>query len=206
MASFTHEIAASGRGRAVRPSFSSHKTSDRLRECEQRSSTPSKIRPQRRSVFREEGLDDLNCSVYPSHYTTSPPTSPTTTEGPPNKNTTFDEILGNNDEKENAEARKRGNAAWYSKLVKPQRPMIRQAATAPPGSFSSVTRVALLAFLIAVVVPGFRYSTGGEKVNIIGADAGVIREGILVDNGSLLEGRGDSPTDVCTRWAHQGML
>jgi hypothetical protein len=59
--------------------------------------------------------------------------------------------------------------------------------------------------LIAVVVPGFRY--GGEgKININGADAGVIREAELVDNASAIEGRQNSPTAVCTRWSEQSMF
>jgi hypothetical protein len=206
MASFTHEIPE--RGRVRRPSFSSYKTADRLRECEQRSWTPSKIKPHRRSVFKEQGLDDLNRSVDPSHShnATNNSTPPIKTEGAPGGNTTFDEILGNDDENESSESRaRRNNPAWFSKLVKGQIPAIKSSATAPPGSFSSVSRIALIAFLIAVVIPGFRYSSGGEKINISGADAGVIREGILVDNGSMLEGRADSPTDVCTRWAHQGI-
>ena len=102
--------------------------------------------------------------------------------------------------------RKDGETAgqpWYSKLAKGSRPMIKSSATAPPGSFSSVPRVALIAFLIAVVVPGFRYSGGANKVNIGGADAGVIRTAELVENASTIEGRADSPTSTCTRWAHQ---
>ena len=207
MASFTHEIPE--RGRAGRPSFSSYKTSDRLRECEQRCSTPSKIKPHRRSIFKEEGLDDLHRSVHPSHpdNATNNSTPPIKTPGTPGGKTTFDEILCNDEEKENSESRaRRENPSWFSKLVKVQRPAIKSSATAPPGSFSSVSRIALIAFLIAVVVPGFRYSSGSEKINISGADAGVIREGFLVDNGSMLEGRADSPTDVCTRWAHQGIF
>ncbi|TVY71222.1 Kelch repeat-containing protein [Lachnellula suecica] len=206
MGSFSHEVAPSQRGRA-RPSFSSHKTSDRLRESE-RSATPSKrpsnLKPQRRSVFKEEGLDDLNRMVHPSHNATNNPIPPNKTENTAGSKVTFDEILEDDGEKESNDARRvRETSAWYSKLVKGQRPVIISSATAPPGSFSSVTRVALLAFLVAVVVPGFRYSSG---INISGADAGVIREGILVDNASTIEGRANSPPDVCTRWAHQGTL
>ncbi|TVY16442.1 Kelch repeat-containing protein [Lachnellula arida] len=199
MASFARDIP--DRGRAGRPSFTSNKTSDRLRECERRCSTPSKIKPHRRSIFKEEGLDDLHCSVHPSHSnnatnnSTPPPTI--TRPGTP---TTFDEILGNDEEKENSESRaRRENPSLFSKMVKGPRPVIKSSATAPPGSFSSVPRMALIAFLIAVVVPGFRYSSGIMS----GVDAGVIPEGILVDNGSMLEGRANSPTDICTRWAHQ---
>ncbi len=54
-------------------------------------------------------------------------------------------------------------------------------------------------------MPGFRYG-GEDKINISGADAGVIREAELVENASAIEGRQNSPTDVCTRWSQQGMF
>jgi hypothetical protein len=63
----------------------------------------------------------------------------------------------------------------------------------------------MIVFLIAVVIPGFRYSTGKDKINISGADAGIIMRAELVENGSAIEGRQDTATDVCTRWAHMGM-
>lgn len=202
MASFPREIP--DRGRAGRPSFTSNKTADRLRECEQRCSTPtpSKIKPHRRSIFKEEGLDDLHHSVHPSHPNNATNNStPPPTIARPGTPTTFDEILGNDEEKENSEPRAtRENPTLFSKLVKGQRPIIQSSATAPPGSFSSMSRIALIAFLVAVVVPGFRYSSGIMS----GVDAGVIPEGIIVDKGSMLEGRANSPTDICTRWAHQG--
>ncbi|TVY48258.1 Kelch repeat-containing protein [Lachnellula occidentalis] len=200
MASFTREIPE--RGRAGRPCFTSNKTADRLRECEMRCSTPSKIKPYRRSIFKEEGLDDLHRSVHPSHSNNATNNSSTSTFTitRPGTPTTFDEILGNDEEKENSESRARRENPWFfSKLTKGQRPLIKSSATAPPGSFSSVSRITLIAFLIAVILPGFRY--GSDVIG--GADAGLIPEGILVDNGSTIEGRADSPTDVCTRWAHQ---
>lgn len=206
MASFTHEVQE--RGRPGRPSFSSYKTSDRLRDCDQRASKLSKIKPHRLSIFKEEGLDDLNRSVHPSHAShneTNNSTPPLETEGAQGGKTTFDDILSKNGERGNSESNARkDNSAWFSKIVKGQRPVVKSSATAPPGSFSSVSRVVLIAFLIAVVVPGFRYSNGGQKINISGAEAGVIRKGIMVDNGSMLEGRAHSPTDTCTRWSHQG--
>ncbi|TVY27341.1 Kelch repeat-containing protein [Lachnellula hyalina] len=200
MASLKRDIP--DRGGTSRPRFTSNKTADRLWECEQRPSTPSRIKPHRQSIFKEEGLDDLHCPIHPSHTNNATDNStPSFTITRPGTPTTFDEILGNDGERETPESRaRRENPSLFSKLVKGQRPVIKSSATAPPGSFPSVPRTALIAFLIAVVVPGFRYGNG----IISGADAGLIPEGILVDNGSTIEGRADSPTDVCTRWAHQG--
>ena len=153
-------------------------------------------------MFREEGLDDLRKSVH-----NAPDSGKITLP-------VFEDVKGKDvkhneykeekeDDKENAQNEQR--KGWYSKLAKGSRPNIKTSSTAPPGSFSSIPRVALIACLIAVVIPGFRY--GGEnKVNISGADAGVIREAELVDNASAIEGRQNSPTSVCTRWSHQSML
>jgi hypothetical protein len=207
MPSFTHEIGSFDidvpeRGRrGARPSFSSQKTEDRLREGERRPSVPastkSSKKPQRRSVFKEEGLEDLNSSVHlPPGGENIIPAIRTSKEAK------FEESIG---DKENVGARKKqGHSGWYSKLR--SRPMIKTTATTPPGPFSSAPRVALIAFLIAVVYPGFLYSGGKDNANLSGADAGVIRKSELVENASAIEGRQNSPTAVCTRWSHQSMF
>lgn len=215
MASFSHDIVPQGPpegGRLGRPSFSSQKTSDRLRECERRPSitTGPKIKRQRRSVFREEGLDDLSRSVHQdgpdidslrSLREVDEDAHKTESDGDNNKGVLREIRQWEQIRKEGVEDGH--DQPWYSKFVKGSRPVIKSSATAPPVSFSSIPRVALIAFLIAVVVPGFRYSGGKDKVNIGGADAGVIPTAEMVDNASTIEGRADSPTSTCTRWAHQ---
>jgi len=109
------------------------------------------------------------------------------------------------EEKEDNEHDESPKKSWYSKISKGSRPKIKTAASAPPATFSTIPRVALIVFLISVVVPGFRYTGGREKVNIPGADAGVITRAELVENGSLIEGRQLGPTDTCTRWSHMSM-
>jgi hypothetical protein len=210
MSSFTHEtlsphLHSPERGLLGRPSFSSQKTSDRLREAERRPSmSTTNMKPQRRSVFKEEGLDDLHHSV---HHTDQKSMPTIEIEDAKEKNATIDSNLKDLEQKENVEITKKPDSpAWYSKIGKGSRPTIKSAATAPPGSFSTIPRLALIAILIAVVVPGFRYSGGKAKVNISGADAGVIMTAELVDNAGAIEGRQNSPTSVCMRWSHQGML
>jgi hypothetical protein len=76
-------------------------------------------------------------------------------------------------------------------------PGIKTATNAPPGIFPTIPRATLIVLLICVVGPGIQYS-GGE------AEAGALRTPELVENGNvLIHGREDSPTIVCTRWAHQ---
>ncbi|KAK0104661.1 hypothetical protein ONS95_004936 [Cadophora gregata] len=211
MDSFSHDIVPQGspeRGRLGRPSFSSQKTADRLRECERRPSiaTISKIKPQRRSVFREEGLDDLSNSVYKdgpdidlgSLHEGDEDGFTMEADGDKNGGVVKESRYDQNCVKDGG-----AGQPWYSKLSRGSRPVIKSSATAPPGSFSSIPRVALIVFLVAVVVPGFRYGGGEDKVNIGGVDAGVIRTAELVENASTIEGRADSPTSTCTRWAAQ---
>ena len=214
---FEHDIHSTqstspDRSRLARPTFSQTRTSDRLRECERRPSTSTSLSKPRRSVFREEGLDDLEHSVHPSHLvqndrkrSVSVAQDGDEDSHSHDKNHTFDGILKDMEYKEsNEESKKTRNSPWFSKLGK--RPRITSVASAPPGTFSTIPRTALIVCLIAVVVPGFRYSSGKDKVNISGADAGVIMRPEFVGNGNMIGGRQESSADVCTRWAGQSMF
>ncbi len=208
---FSHEIIphlANGGERwlTARPSFSSQKTADRLRECERSSPKPkvSKMKPHRTSVFKEEGLDDFRRTFYALQDGDKGP-SPLPVdkiEDLKGKNEKFEKAVRDSEDME--DGTKASGLPWYSKLAKGPRPIIKTSSTAPPGPFSSIPRVALIACLIAVVVPGFRYG-GEDKVNISGASARVIRDEELVENVSAIEGRQNSPSSICTRWAQQGM-
>ncbi|TAQ87907.1 hypothetical protein B7494_g3772 [Chlorociboria aeruginascens] len=202
MASFTHE-----RGRPV---FNSMKTSDRLRECEKRPSSSlfSTTKPKRRlSAFKELGLDDLNSSVYQHHrYRLAGSLQEIEEEqSSGEKKVTFDDILKDIETIEENEDVKKKSTTWLPRIRRgTTRPTIKMTSSAPPATFSTLPRVALIAFLIAVVVPGLRYAGDEDKINISGVNAGVMRvHGEFAENGSVIEGRQNSPTDVCTRWSHQ---
>ncbi|KAL8370111.1 hypothetical protein RB595_000471 [Gaeumannomyces hyphopodioides] len=107
--------------------------------------------------------------------------------------------------------------SWFSKLPMGRRPRIKAAASAPPPpTVTSLSRVTMIAMLIAVVLPAFSYNNGRRKVEISGADAGVINgpsgrqrgwwQHQDRGQGSSLVPRANSPTQVCTRWAHQTAL
>lgn len=89
--------------------------------------------------------------------------------------------------------------AWYNRIASGQRPVIETNSSAPPGRFTSIPRIALIALLVAVVVPGIGYRGAGVPMD--GADAGVIGK-----RRPSIEKKADSPTDVCTRWSHQSAL
>ncbi|EJT68665.1 hypothetical protein GGTG_13759 [Gaeumannomyces tritici R3-111a-1] len=107
--------------------------------------------------------------------------------------------------------------SWFSKLPMGRRPRIKAAASAPPPpTVTSLSRVTMIAMLIAVVLPAFSYNNGRQKVGVSGADAGVVNsprgrrwewwQHQDRDRGSALVPRANSPTQVCTRWAHQTAL
>jgi hypothetical protein len=195
-------------GRPARPLFSSSKTADRLRESERGPSILSPGIKPRISVFTEEGLEDLNGSVHPSSPNTrrdsaSPIQDQEETRG---EDVPFDQLLKGAEHKREEESKKKlGSSSWYSKRTKGSRPRIKSSATSPPSTFATISRATMLVLLIAVVIPGLRYSVGRDKVNIYGADAGVITRAELVENGSAIEGRQNTATDICTRWAHMGI-
>lgn len=74
-------------------------------------------------------------------------------------------------------------------------------------TYSSARRLGYVALALTALVPLYLgVSSTGPAV--LGAEAGVIQErrGPLLDvESNMLVRRDDSPTDVCTRWAHQCM-
>lgn len=99
---------------------------------------------------------------------------------------------GSEDNEDDDESREKGKA-WFGRLKSARRPKIKSSGSAPPGQFSSIPRVALIAFLIAIVIPGIGYR-GKGNVPLDGVGAGVV------------QGRADSPTNVCLRWSQQSAL
>lgn len=164
-----------------------------------------KVRTVRKSRFREEGLDDEfiervdvgslgeEFAVIGNSLRTRGMRggTPTTIQASP------------------FSGEKRGNEEPHDALRVADIGKIGIPIIATPNTrtaFSTIPRVALLAFLIGVVVPAFGY-TGRQQNNIHvmkgnGADAGVIGASELMDNGGMIDGRANSPTSVCTRWSH----
>ncbi|KAK7755468.1 hypothetical protein SLS62_002397 [Diatrype stigma] len=99
-----------------------------------------------------------------------------------------------------------GVTRWLSKLAKGEkRPKIKltASATPPPSSVAGLSRAAVIALLIAVVLPSFSYSNGRQTVPVGGAEAALIR---TRTPGNTHLPRQDSPTDVCARWAGQSAI
>lgn len=208
--------------RPARPKFHHRCTNDRIREG---SGTPplffsmtGKIRKDRKSVFREVGLDteEPNGPYFSEHEfgEITGLASPTSTHRPDTAqgNTSDDgkddtEQRQPRDERDEAESpTSPSQKPWYSRLTPGRRPRVRTASSAPPPSVSSFTRLSTIALLIAVVIPAFSYYKGAEEVApLAGADAGVIYYRDMKP-GPILETRADSPTKACKRWAHQSEL
>ncbi|KAK4450816.1 hypothetical protein QBC34DRAFT_66116 [Podospora aff. communis PSN243] len=214
----------------VRPNFHHRNTDDRIREGSGRPLSIhmiSKIRKDRKSVFKELGLDtDLGYTpdekVFGEITGLSTPVSASTkhsgrnfeggneTESDDGKGTTTsseqqrqEEVTGSTEPTSPATPT---SQKWYSRFSPGRRPKIRTAASAPPPGMAGITRLTTIALLIAVVLPGFGYFNGrSEKVVVSGADAGVIQQRPK-GFGPVLDTRAPSPTKVCKRWAQQTAL
>ncbi|KAB5572591.1 hypothetical protein GE09DRAFT_1269550 [Coniochaeta sp. 2T2.1] len=207
----------------VRPKFHHHNTNDRLRESSSRPpsfSMISNIRKDRRSMFKELGLDTDGHTTYTNGIidkefaeltglasASTDRTSESNSEraprgdGRPQDAQSPRGINNNNNQDASPQsATSTGSKPWYSRLVTGRRPRIKTAASAPPPTMTTFTRLSSVALLIAVVLPGFSYYNGREKVPLNGADAGVINRNTMRP---VLETRADSPTDVCKRWSQQ---
>lgn len=200
----------------TRPKFNSNLTSDRLRDDFMLRPLPfpmiGNIKKGRKSVFIEEGLggdrDDHGAEdVSTQQHSVS--------RAPSQRSRRDDEALGTERRGDEQVAsthnvlRDRGRdtkqpsktphggrvggrkASWYSKLG-PRRPQVKTAATAPSSPVSGLHRFTMLVLVVALVFPGLSLRKGGNNIDQGVADAGVIRI------------RETSPTEVCTRWAHQG--
>ncbi|KAI6499779.1 hypothetical protein MCOR11_003120 [Pyricularia oryzae] len=254
-----------------RPSFNANNTQDRLREgarLPHRSTMPTNIRRDRKSLFKEVGLlDDDEAGDFGGSSERTVPSplsnkefgtiagiSPTSTfddndDGDGDRNTasepgqdaapaasantkTVRTVRGGGEGAQQEERRPGGarqlqpsssenqKVPWYSRLARQGRPRIRAAAASatPPPVATSLSRVTMIAMLIAVVLPAFSYNSGRRTVDIAGADAGVVqgRGGVgdrqrpwspdVAAELSFLEARQSSPTQVCARWAHHAAL
>jgi len=209
-----------------RPKFNHRNTNDRIREGSGRPLTLhmiGKIRKDRKSVFKELGLDEDDHDHDPySHEKVfgelTGLSSPVDTlgrgsrfsaesdEGHSETDKSIDHSRTQGDtETETTQSPTSPSASqrpWYSRLTPGRRPKIRTTASAPPPGMSSLTRLSTIALLIAVVLPGFGYYNGREKVSVNGADAGVIQQRPR-GFGPVLDTRAPSPTKVCKRWAQQ---
>ncbi|KAI0423151.1 hypothetical protein F5X98DRAFT_382457 [Xylaria grammica] len=194
------------RPRFERPRFNSQVTSDRLEESSRLMAFPvsGKIRKGRKSVFREIGLedddrDDGENAEYSAGRRSfedkqfSESTRRVSDSGP--------SARGRKDSAGGESAREK--SSWFSKLIPEKRPKIKSAATAPPASIAGLHRFTLIALLIAVVLPAIGYNNGRRKVDLNGANAGVIRKPAAR---VILEDRANSSMSVCKRWAGQSAV
>ncbi|KAK4251401.1 hypothetical protein C7999DRAFT_37727 [Corynascus novoguineensis] len=209
--------------RSGRPRFHHRCTEDRIREG---SRTPPsfymarKITRERKSIFRELGLDTDDPTGPPSNEhkfgeptgLSSHPASPhSLDQGNQKADDKTENVAGTRPTQQEHDnpVQSRSEPAspsapqrpWYSRLPRVRRPRIKSVSSAPPPSISTLTRFSSIALLIAVLLPGLSYYRGREETAPTVADAGVI-DTTAAEARPVLERR-NSPTDVCKRWAHQ---
>lgn len=189
----------------ARPRFNSQLTSDRLRESFETPTIPmpSNIRKGRRSIFREEGLTEEEIKSQDMSPETRQEEESGQVEGIGSTSEISSPVEAlkpsHTEEEEEEEYSSRGKSRWFSKLAQTRRPTIKSASSAPPPTIAGLHRLSMIVLLITIVLPTISFNNGRKKVEISGADAGVIRSvpNIILDN------RDTSPTTVCTRWAGQ---
>ena len=209
-----HDIRPSS---PVRPQFNSHTTSDRLREGANLQALVSKMTGRipkgRRSVFTEIGLDDgaTDTARWLASLNThgkQPPAldqqdrpaeiAPLKTRPVTETSSLEEEVTSEADTPvQRTPIFQRQNSApaqpGYTRLPGSKgRPRVKSASGSPPRAVAGLHRIAMIAMLIALVVPAFNYCSRQSAVDMSGAEAG-----------PLLRKRETSPTDVCRRWAHQ---
>ena len=182
----------------------------------------SKIRKDRKSVFREELELDTDSSIIFNEKAFGELTGLITPRTPRrseerNNDTESDDgregstqHIEHREQQEDNESTKSPTSpssqkSWYAKLTPSRRPKIRSASSAPPPGMSAFTRFSTVIVLIAVVLPAFSYYNGREQVSLNGADAGVIQQ-TPKGPGPVLDTRAPSPTKWCKKWSHQTAL
>ncbi|KAI1759572.1 hypothetical protein GGR53DRAFT_527126 [Hypoxylon sp. FL1150] len=186
----------------TRPRFNSLVTSDRLRESSRLPKRPmvSNIRKGRKSIFKEVGLIEEDPEEQTQQMTRGTYEESDTGERVGSASDTTSPIERKTTDREEDSSKEKPR--WFSKLAPTRRPRIKTASSAPPPSTAGLHRLSMIALLIAIVLPTISYNNGRQKVEISGADAGVIRP----TRTPIIEHRDNSPTNVCTRWAGQSAL
>ncbi|KAK4110248.1 hypothetical protein N656DRAFT_285538 [Canariomyces notabilis] len=212
------DILSSG---PVRPKFHHRHTNDRIREGSRGPSSfpmASKITKNRKSIFKELGLDtDLPSQSYPNEQSPrsgelTSPISTYTLEQPPN----VDPSGGPRPEtgEQSRETPEPGSPpppqqptaakrSWYSRLTPGRRLRVKTESSVPPPRPFLLTRFSAIALLIAVVLPCFSYYKGHQEVPLSAAGARPVIRNRSGVTGPVLETRAESRTDVCKRWAQQ---
>ncbi|EAQ87800.1 hypothetical protein CHGG_04419 [Chaetomium globosum CBS 148.51] len=182
-------------GHPGRPRFHHRCTEDRLREGLGRPpsfSMSNKIAKERKSIFKELGLDTNQPKEFISNEKdygeTKGLASPASIHAPESANRNADDAgrretarrLTHGEEDGRVEPQSEpaspspSQRPWYSRLPRVRRPRIKSVSSAPP-SMSTITRLSSVALLIAVLLPGFSYYQSREETASNLAEAGVIQ-------------------------------
>ncbi|KAI1099386.1 hypothetical protein F4804DRAFT_337297 [Jackrogersella minutella] len=159
----------------------------------------SNIRKGRQSIFKEVGLmeeergEDQVDMTSETHEEIEPSERMESTSEP------ISPVERNNTDREDPS---KGKSRWLSRLALTRRLKIKTVSSAPPPITARLYILSMIALLITIVLPAVSYNRGRYKVEISGADAGVISPTPSV----VIEDRQNSPTTICTRWAGQSAL
>lgn len=209
--------------RMVRPKFNHQNTQDRLREATRRPSpfsTFSNIKKDRKSVFKEVGLESEHGGVMPdfdmkhavdAENRLTPLDTKSVESGCTADHAHVEDKDGNPGTDEMGARQEFGqtNSArtpqsepsspqsltsktpWYAKISTGKRSRVKTGSSTPPTSFQGLSKATMVVMVLALIIP-FSGRGGQDTVGL--ADAGPIVK------------KTKSPTGVCARWAMQSEL
>ncbi len=156
------------------------------------STTPDRAKRRRTSVFKEIGLDDdYEDNSAPASLRNMRPRQQVHCRSRP---ALHDAPVLREQDRSNAE----DSAPRFAK----------SDSAASRTKFPSMTRVYILALILAIALPVLHNSpfVGGAENSIIGVEGRVIKTSAAQERAAIdgeLVSRDNSPTDVCIRWSHQ---
>ena len=81
-------------------------------------------------------------------------------------------------------------------------------SSSPPAAVPSMSHIVFIGILLTLVIPGLHQSISFGRARYLGsgANAAVVQLRSSDLGSSSLKARVTSPTDICTRWSHQGEM
>lgn len=79
-------------------------------------------------------------------------------------------------------------------------------SSSPPAALPSMSHILFIGILLTLVIPGLHQSISFGRARYLGSgdNAAMVRLRAWDSGSSSLNARATSPTDICTRWSHQG--
>ncbi|KAI9813301.1 MAG: hypothetical protein M1827_004243 [Pycnora praestabilis] len=168
---------------------------------------PAHWQGRRTSAFKEIGLDDDDGK---SRATLAFPAVSASMKNFASRDETIENVSAENSEKEEEEEEEEEEPLTWSIGHEKSAGFIANSST-PPAAFPRLNRLVFFALALVLVLPAFHSTPilGKTGYNGFGVKGGLIRKSKAEtrwEQDARIASRDNSPTDVCTRWAHQSAV